>query len=693
MIIRCDNCATAFDLDEKLLKPTGTKVRCAKCKTVFLARPPEPPGADDPETPPSIPKPPPDPPPSETPPLRSKRYISFRKRLMIFALLLIGFFAVIVIPVELYRPIQELHRLIESARTLIAGIRSSVKPEELARMNEFALRTIDNSSIQYDRNREYYFLAFNMILMEGKILPEEEVLKYDEALAYFGGPEGFDYEKLKETGIYWNQRFLLDKGVLEIFRKYKFLLRKAVEEAIAAGFQLSGIMIMIDSGKKEGFFLNHIAYVVDSFDWWGSGYSGEPYVIEPDSEFWRRAALIGVPGYGHNPIHDPKNWYLPRFDTDADGAWFSVWHTAEINGLFNLLNVDFEASRIKRILWMITGVVVGAVLLLLVISYLFAHWYSRLVTRPIRELTRGAQEVSAGNYDYEVPVISADELGEFTKQFNQMTRGQRERLNLLETMEKFLSKELAEKAAERGLVLGGQKSECTVMFTDFAGFSTITQKMSATESVNILNSYYDGLIPIIKKYGGFPDKYIGDAIVALFGAPVRLEDHAERAVACAIEMQWKMRDINSRRKREGKTVFEMRIGLNSGEVIVGAIGCDKKLEYTSIGETTNLANRMESICDIGHVMMAEGTYNLIQEIFFKGVHIRRTPDRIQVKGYPEPVSAFRIFVDNREIGKNPQGAESIRSFYSYTEVDHELKYSAKEVEGVAFARTAGYVRD
>ncbi|MFP4030280.1 MAG: adenylate/guanylate cyclase domain-containing protein, partial [Desulfococcaceae bacterium] len=395
--------------------------------------------------------------------------------------------------------------------------------------------------------------------------------------------------------------------------------------------------------------------------------------------------------YNNNPIADPQSWYLPRFDEDAFGAWFSVWLTEDVGDVYNIFNIDLDAGRVKRMLLVVLGISVGLILALIGLSLLIANRFSKSVTKPIRELTRGAEAVSAGNYDYQVPVIHEDEIGHFTRRFNEMIRGQKQRLNLMETMERFLSRELAEKAAENGLVLGGQKADCTVMFTDFAGFSTITQRMSATEAVNALNSYYDGLIPIIKKYGGFPDKYIGDAIVAMFGAPVRLENHADRAVACAIEMQWKMREINHFRKREGKTVFEMRIGLNSGEVIVGAIGCDQKLEYTSIGETTNLANRMESICEIGHVMIAEGTYEQIKNAFFKGVHISRDPEKIAVKGYPEPVSAYKVFVDNRVIKKNPESSD-LRRFYRYQDVDHQLRYSPQEIPEIEFHRRAEFIR-
>lgn len=402
-------------------------------------------------------------------------------------------------------------------------------------------------------------------------------------------------------------------------------------------------------------------------------------------------------GYGHNPVSDKDHYYLPKFDEDEYGTWFSVWLTRETGQNYNIISIDFNARRVKKLLLMVMTTVAGTIVFMTALSLLIATWKSKVVTRPINELTKGAEEVSKGNYDYEVPKLHDDELGRFTDQFNQMTRDQKKRVNLMETMKKFMGEELAKQAAEAGLYFGGKAAACTVMFTDFAGFSTITRKMTAKDSVDALNEYFNRLIPIIKRYGGFPDKYIGDAIVAIFGAPVELKEdgklvHAQRAVACAIEMQWMMRKINVERNQSGLPVFEMRIGLNTGEVLVGAIGCDQKLEYTSIGETTNLANRMESICSIGHVMIAERTYEEIKHLFFKGVYINMTPEQVTVKGYPKPVAAYRIWVNNMEIEKIMDSSDPTRKFYKYNEVDHSLKYSPREVEGVVFSGVAQFIQ-
>ncbi|NJL58445.1 MAG: HAMP domain-containing protein [Desulfobacteraceae bacterium] len=244
-----------------------------------------------------------------------------------------------------------------------------------------------------------------------------------------------------------------------------------------------------------------------------------------------------------------------------------MWLTCKSDSFFNIFNIDFDADSVKQAFWLVSRTVIGLILILMVLIFYITTGFSWMLTTPITELTKGAKAVAGGDYDYRVPIFQPDELGEFTDQFNEMTKGQKERLNLMETLEKFLSKELAEIAAKEGLKLGGESLNCTVMFTDFAGFSTITQHLNAGGVVEALNVYFDAMIPIIKKYGGFPDKYIGDAIVAIFGAPVRLQDHAERAVLASIEMQKKNAGINNKRRAEGKPYFEMRIGLNSGEVI------------------------------------------------------------------------------------------------------------------------------
>jgi class 3 adenylate cyclase len=590
-----------------------------------------------------------------------RRYIPIRHKLIYYVMAVVLFIAAVVLPLELRRPLVELHQLIENGQTLLAGVRASFSEDELGRLNRFVLRTQGESVALNEELAPYLYLSFNMLVQRDTLPPEAEVrqrLEEEELL-----PEEFDYAKLEQAAEYWRGKFEQDPGVEEIFSRYKRVLMGAKALAKEAGFRVADAYIMLDTGQKEGAFENAIAFLLDGYGWWEEpSFPGEMFEIT-DNQFWRKSALERRSEFGHNPLHDPDHWLLPRFDEDEWGTWFGVWKTEELSGGFNIFTLDIEASRVRRtmITVLVWVVVVGALVIALVA--LIATVLGNMVTRPITELAKGAREVAKGNYDHVVPVFREDELGDLTHSFNEMTRGQKEKLNLKTALEKLLSKELAELAGQQGMVLGGQKTDCTLVFTDFAGFSTISQWMTPNEAVAQLNTYFRVLIPIIKKYRGFPDKYIGDAIVAIFGAPIHFRDHAEQGLRCAIELQRALRRLNIERRREGLPVFEMRIGINSGDVIVGAIGCDMKLEYTSIGETTNLANRMESACEIGHILVAEGTYRRIHMQNFTDVVIDSVPSLIQVKGYLEPVKAYRVLVDKlvieKEVGK---GASS---YYGY----------------------------
>ncbi|MDH5785898.1 MAG: HAMP domain-containing protein, partial [Chromatiales bacterium] len=305
-----------------------------------------------------------------------------------------------------------------------------------------------------------------------------------------------------------------------------------------------------------------------------------------------------------------------------------------------------------------------------VLIYFIARFISIRMTRPINALIDGADAVMQHNYTYSVPGVGCGEFRALIEVFNKMIQWVGEMTNLKESLSKLLSDELADKAAREGLVLGGQSVECTIMFTDFAAFSTLSQKMDAEQVVHLLNRYFGELVPIVKHWNGFPDKYIGDAIVAMFGAPVHFENHAEQAVRAAIEMQRRLRVLNEEIRQEHGVVFEMRIGINSGTVVVGAIGCDMKLEYTSIGDTTNLANRMESQCPVGHLMITERTYELIKDCDLGNVVIRRREDGVVVKGYRDPLTTYEIYVDDLSVTLSSDISSDVLRFYQYERISH-----------------------
>ena len=142
--------------------------------------------------------------------------------------------------------------------------------------------------------------------------------------------------------------------------------------------------------------------------------------------------------------------------------------------------------------------------------------------------------------------------------------------------------------------LGGKKANVTVLFADIRGFTSMSEKLEPDEISVILNEYFTALEPIISRYNGVINKFIGDAIMAIFGEPIQDKDHAVNAVKCADAMLKKVQELQKKWLEEGKPKIEIGVGINTGEAFVGNIGSEKRLEYTVIGDTVNLASRIES---------------------------------------------------------------------------------------------------
>ncbi len=191
----------------------------------------------------------------------------------------------------------------------------------------------------------------------------------------------------------------------------------------------------------------------------------------------------------------------------------------------------------------------------------------------------------------------------------------------------------------RKLKLGGEQKELTALFTDIAGFTTFSEKYSAEELVHMLNTYLTEMTDILFKYEGTLDKYDGDAIKAFFGAPLYFEEHAKRACWVAIEMQAKLKEMRRQWKKEGKPELYMRVGINTGEMVVGNIGSKTRMNYGINGDSVNLAARLEA------ANKEYGTYSLISHSTYKQArnHIEvRELDSIRVVGRSEPVKVYEL---------------------------------------------------
>jgi adenylate cyclase len=204
--------------------------------------------------------------------------------------------------------------------------------------------------------------------------------------------------------------------------------------------------------------------------------------------------------------------------------------------------------------------------------------------------------------------------------------------------------------ADPGLArLGGERREITVLFADIRGFTSFSEKHSAEEVVSLLNEYLGAMSDIVFRWEGTLDKFIGDAIVAFWGAPLDQPNHAELALRCSLHMINRVEELQSKWSAEGKVPWSIGIGLNSGEVIVGNIGAEgKKMDYTVIGDPVNLGARVESLTRRmkSNILLTEFTLERIRGLISAGTfgHLAvRGMGMVTVKGKEDPVSVFQVF--------------------------------------------------
>ena len=201
----------------------------------------------------------------------------------------------------------------------------------------------------------------------------------------------------------------------------------------------------------------------------------------------------------------------------------------------------------------------------------------------------------------------------------------------------YTPKFLADKILTTRSSIEGERKLVTVLFADVANYTYAAEKLDPEEVHQIMDGTFRILLDEIHRFEGTINQFTGDGIMALFGAPVAHEDHAQRACHAALSIQKSIRDYNSKIKDRWKTDFSMRIGLNSGPVVVGSIGDDLRMDYTAIGDTTNLAARMEGLAEPGMILVSRDTYRLAKDFFAFQSHAT-----VEVKGKSEPQETFQL---------------------------------------------------
>ena len=234
-------------------------------------------------------------------------------------------------------------------------------------------------------------------------------------------------------------------------------------------------------------------------------------------------------------------------------------------------------------------------LLGLAVSVGVGVWIARGVSKPVLQLAEGARRIAGGHYLHRVRIKQEDELGSLANSFNQMSEGLAERDRVRDLLGKVVSPEIATELLRKDVTLGGEEREVTVLFSDLRNFTSMSETLSPQDMLEILNRYFTRMATIIERHGGVVDKYMGDALMALFGAPLSNADDADRALQSALEMTEALDLLNRQWNERGLPTVGVGIGINTDVVVAGNMGSKTRLNYTVIGDGVNLASRLEGL--------------------------------------------------------------------------------------------------
>ncbi|GIK77775.1 MAG: hypothetical protein BroJett022_14650 [Actinomycetes bacterium] len=278
---------------------------------------------------------------------------------------------------------------------------------------------------------------------------------------------------------------------------------------------------------------------------------------------------------------------------------------------------------------------------------------SRSILEPLADLRRATDAVAEGDLDIAVPITTADEIGELAASFNQMVEGLRERERIRRAFGVYLDREVAEHILSEGFSEGGELVEISVLFCDVVDFSSFAAAAEPQQVVACLNALFEVVVPVVAANGGHIDKFEGDGLMAVFGAPERVSDHADRALRAALEID---RAVNGEGEGPG---FRVGIGVNTGEVVAGSIGGAGRLNFSVIGDPVNVAARVEATTrETGDAVLLTAA---TRERLTDGFELESRGER-ELKGIERPVHLYAPPRPDRARRADPIGA--VRSVYA-----------------------------
>jgi adenylate cyclase len=308
------------------------------------------------------------------------------------------------------------------------------------------------------------------------------------------------------------------------------------------------------------------------------------------------------------------------------------------------------------------------------------------ITRPVAQLAHAAREIARGNYGVQVGGDSGDEMGELAQAFNGMAMGLAERDNVRDVLGKVASFDVVNQLLEKRIELGGQELDASVMFTDLRNFTALCENLTPRQSLAFLNEFLTEISAVVEEYGGVVDKYVGDGVMALFGAPVTRPDDVQRAVEAAIEIRDRIDLLRPKLAERGMPSPEIGIGLNTARVVAGNVGSATRLNYTVLGDGVNLASRLEGLTKRYHepIVVGSRTHDGVAGIVFREL------DKVRVRGRQVPERIYEPLA--REGVLSEEALDRLNRWHDALALFRSRRFESAEQIFKRLGTTPGYER-
>lgn len=317
-----------------------------------------------------------------------------------------------------------------------------------------------------------------------------------------------------------------------------------------------------------------------------------------------------------------NDYYSPgKFTSNPFGLWvsgFAPVYDSEGNYVMTV-GADISMGYYLLDLQMLSRIFFIAFLLSLIFAFVGGYLLSHRISLSLRAILNCVREIGQGNLNSKATLKTHDEFEELGNEINKMSQGLKERESLKLNFARYVSQHVMEKIlkAESGVKLEGERRKITVLFSGIRQFTQIAERLPPEQVVSLLNEYFECMLEVIFRHQGTLDKFLGDGIMVEFGAPLSDQIQEKHAVSTAIDMQKELKKLLLKWEKEGKPQIEMGIGVHTGIAVVGNIGSEQRIEYTAIGDTVNVAARLEQATKLlkKSILISETTYDAVKTEF------------------------------------------------------------------------------